>query len=58
MTTVINKCKITERFSKPQKTLRKRFRKKCGNAKQRTLDFKLNLLKQELKVTYEKLITK
>ena len=47
LTTVIN-CKKTERFAKYQKKLRKNFRKKFSNTKQRTLDFKLTLLKQEL----------
>ena len=53
LTTVIN-CKKTERFTKHQNTLRENFRKKYGNTKQRTLDFKLTLLKQELKVTFKK----
>ena len=56
MTTVIN-CKKTERFTKHQKTLRENFRKKYGNTKQKTLDFKLTLLKQELKATCKKLKT-
>ena len=56
LTTVIN-CKKTERFTKHQKKLRENFRKKYGNTKQRTLDFKLTLLKQELKATCKKLKT-
>ena len=40
LTTVIN-CKKTERFTKHQKTLGENFRKKYGNTKQKTLDFKL-----------------
>ena len=56
MTTVIN-CKKTERFTKQQKTLRENFRKKSGNTKQKALDFKLTLLKQELKATCKKMKT-
>ena len=56
LTIVINRKK-TERFTKHQKTLRENFRKKYGNTKQKTLDFKLTLLKQELKATCKKLKT-
>ena len=56
MTTVIN-CKKTERFTKHQKILRENFRKKYGNTKQKTLEFKLTLLKQELRATCKKLKT-
>ena len=56
MNTVRN-CKKTERFTKHQKTLRENFKKKYGNTKQRILDFKLTLLKQELKATCKKLKT-
>ena len=56
LTTVIN-CKEPQRFTKHQKTLRDNFRKKYGNTKQKTLDFKLTLLKQELIVTCKKLKT-
>ena len=37
--------------------MKENFRKKYGNTKQRTLDFKLTLLKQELKATCKKLKT-
>ena len=56
MTIVIN-CKKTERYTKDQKTLRDNFRKKYGNTKQKALDFKQTLLKQELKATCKKLKT-
>ena len=53
MTTVIN-CKKTERSTKHKKILKDNFRKKDSNTKQRTLDFKLTLLRQELKATCKK----
>ena len=56
MTTVIN-CKKTKRFTKHQETLKENFRKKYGNTKQRTLNFKVTLLKQDLKATCKKLKT-
>ena len=37
LTTLIT-CKKTERFTKHTKTLRKNFRRKYGNTKQRTLN--------------------
>ena len=56
LTTVLN-CKKIDRFTKHQKKLRENFRNKYDITKQRTLDFKLTLLKQELKETFKKLKT-
>ena len=51
----INECKIKNQYTKKQTKLKDRLRKKFGDIKQTTLDYKLALLKHDLKAKSEKM---
>ena len=51
----INECKIKSQYTKKQIKLKDRLRKKFGDIKQTTLDYKLILLKHDLKRKSEKM---
>ena len=51
----INECRIKNQYTKKQIKLKDRLRKKFGNIKQTTLDYKLILLKHDLKAKAEKM---
>ena len=51
----INECRIINQYTKNKIKLKDCLRKKFGNIKQRTLDYKLILLKHDLKAKLEKM---
>ena len=50
-----NECKIKNQYTKKQTKLKYRLRKKFGDIKQTTLDYKLVLLKHDLQAKSEKM---
>lgn len=51
----INECRIINQYTKNKIKLKDCLRKKFGNIKQRTLDYKLILLEHDLKANLEKM---